>query len=62
MNKFPSDKFNIKWLYNYSDKLIKSVAKNENIKHKVREQIEKNILEEDNIDNKLLKIYVKYFC
>ena len=61
INKFPINKFKIKWLYGYSDSLIKGISENKKLKQEIKKQLEKIILEEDRIDNKLLKIYVKYF-
>lgn len=61
INKFPINKFKIKWLYGYSDSLIKGISENKKLKQEIKKQIEEIILEEDRIDNKLLKIYVKYF-
>ena len=61
MNEFPTNKFKIKWLYNYSDSLIKGISENKKLKQEIKSQIEKIILDEEQIDNKLLKIYVQYF-
>ena len=61
INGFPTNRFKIKWLYNYSDNLIRGISENKKLKQEIKSQIEKIILEEEQIDNKLLKIYVKYF-
>lgn len=61
INGFPTNRFNVKWLYNYSDSLIKGISKNKKLKAEIKSQIEKIILEEGKIDNKLLITYVKYF-
>lgn len=58
---FPTNRFNVKWLYNYSDSLIKGISENKKLKTEIKSQIEKIILEEGKIDNKLLITYVKYF-
>lgn len=61
INGFPTNRFNVKWLYNYSDSLIKGISENKKLKAEIKSQIEKIILEEGKIDNKLLITYVKYF-
>lgn len=61
INGFPTNRFNVKWLYNYNESLIKGISENQMLKEEIKGQIEKMILEEGKVDNKLLKIYVKYF-
>ena len=61
INGFPANRFNVKWLYNYSESLIKGISENKKLKVEIKRQIEKIILEEGKINNKLLIMYVKYF-
>lgn len=61
INEFPVKKFKVKWLYNYNDKMLEDISKNLELKQEIKEQIERMILEEEKIDNELLKKYVKYF-
>ena len=61
INKFPVNKFKIEWLNKFSESLIIKISQHDNIKLEIKRKIEKMILEGNKIDNKLLKIYIKYF-
>lgn len=61
IDNYPVDKFEIKWLYNYGEKLLTRIAERQDLRIKIKSYIEKMILEEDKIDVKLLRMYVKYF-
>lgn len=60
ISNFDYTKFNLEWLYYFDDKLLEKIAHDEiariNISRKFAEEMEKN-----EVNNKLLKIYFKYF-
>lgn len=60
--EFPVEKIKLNWLYDYNDNLLRRISEYENVKKYIKKEIEKLIIQDENIDNKLLKIYVKYFA
>lgn len=59
--EFPVEKIKLNWLYDYNDNLLRRISEYKNAKKYIKNEIEKLIIQNENIDNKLLKIYVKYF-
>ena len=59
---FPVKKIKLEWLYDYNDKLLKRMSGITKIREHIKEEIKDLIIKNGNIDNKLLKIYAKYFA
>ena len=61
IEKYNVDNFKIEWLDEYNENLVEIISKNKKIKEKVKNEIEKDILNEKKVNIKLLKYYVKFF-
>lgn len=58
---FPIEKIKVKWLYEYSENLLKTISENHKVKQAIKKEIEKNILDGEHIEKKLLRIYIEFF-
>ena len=59
---FPVEKIKLEWLYDYNEKLLRRISKVPKIRKYIKEEIKKLIIKNENIDNKMIKIYAKYFA
>lgn len=59
---FPVEKIKLEWLYDYNEKLLRRISKVSKIRKHIKEEIKKLIIKDENINNKMLKIYAKYFA
>ena len=61
LDKFNNQEIDLNWLDDFSDKLLEELSKNENVKKQIRKQVQKIVLDGNNIDKSILKIFMKYF-